>query len=110
MLIKFLIFCFGAGLIQIAYAKQPGAGGVSLIDAPLWFSTTAGKIIIPLVAIGLFIAEVILGFVLIAWWAGVFLWLPALLVASMVVPSKNPATPFFLGILIVIGATISILL
>lgn len=110
MLIKYLIFCFGAGLIQVAYAKQPGPGGVSVLDAPLWFSTTTGKIIIPLVAIGLFIAEVILGFVLIAWWAGVFLWLPALLVASIVVPSKNPAVPFFLGIIIVIGATISLLL
>ncbi|MDD5626375.1 MAG: hypothetical protein PHG83_04430 [Patescibacteria group bacterium] len=114
MLIQYLIFCLGAGLVQGAYARQPGPGGVSTFDAPLWFFTPAGKIIIPIIAIGLFIAEVILGFVLVAWWAGVFLWLPALLIASIFVPgsaivSRNPAVPFFIGILIVIGATISFL-
>lgn len=112
MLIRYLIFCFGAGLVQGAYARQPGPGGVSVLDAPVWFSTTAGKIIIPVIALGLFIAEVILGFVLVAWWAGVFMWLPALLIASIFVPgssvaSRNPAIPFFIGLLIIIGATMS---
>ena len=113
MLNQYLFFCLGAGLVQGAYARQPGPGGVSILNAPLWFSTTAGKIIIPLLAIGLFIAEDVLGFVLVAWWAGI-LWLPALLIASIFVPgsfvaSRNPAAPFFIGILIVIGATISFL-
>ncbi|MEK7652046.1 MAG: hypothetical protein AAB351_02460 [Patescibacteria group bacterium] len=115
MLIQYLIFCFGAGLIQGAFIRQPGPGGVSILDAPLWFSSTAAKIIIPIIAIGLFIAEVILGFVFVAWWAGVFMWLPALLIASIFEPgsfivSRNPAVPFFIGILIIIGATISFLI
>jgi len=115
MLIQYLIFCLGAGLVQGAYVRQPGPGGVSVGDAPPWFSSFAGRIIIPIIAIGLFIAEVILGFVLVAWWAGIFLWLPALLIASLFVPgsavaSRNPATPFFIGILIVIGASISFLM
>lgn len=114
MLIQYIIFCFGAGLVQGAYVRQPGAGGVSVLDAPLWFSTTAGKIVVPIIAIGLLIAEVILGFALVAWWAGVFIWLPALLIASIFVPgsfvvSRNPAAPFFIGILIVIGAIMSFL-
>lgn len=113
MLIQYLIFCFGAGLIQGVYARQPGGpGGISKSDAPLWFSTASGKIIIPVVAMGLFITEVILGFTLVAWWAGIFLWLPALLIAGIFIPGsyigfKNPITPFFIGVLIVIGATIS---
>ena len=115
MLVKYLIFCFGAGLVQGAYIRQPGPGGVSILDTPLWFSSTAAKIIVPIIAIGLFIAEVALGFALIAWWAGVFLWLPALIITSMFIPgslivSRNPAMPFLVGILIVIGAAISFLI
>lgn len=111
MLIQYLIFCLGAGFLQAAYVKQPnfGQGGRAVLDAPLWFSSTAAQIIVPVLGLGAFIAEVVLGFILIAWWAGVFLWIPALLVASIVIPSKNPAPSFFIGILVIIGSVISFL-
>ena len=112
MLIQYLIFCLGAGFLQVSYVKQPnfGQGGHAVLDAPLWFSSTAAQIIVPVLALGAFVAEVALGFVFVAWWAGVFFWIPVLLVASVVIPSKNPASSFFLGILIVIGSSISFLL
>lgn len=111
MLIKYLIFCLGAALIQGGFIRQPGAGGVNPGDAPEWFSNPSGKIIIPLLAIISFIAEIILGFVLISWWAGLFLWLPALLIASIFIPGsklapKNPAIPFYIGIIIVVISVI----
>lgn len=99
-------------MIQGVWTKLPGdAGGVWAGDAPEWFSDPFGKIIISILAIGLFIAEVILGFVFIGWWAGVFLWLPFFAVSGAFIPgsviaSKNPVKPFFIGILIVVFAII----
>ncbi|MEZ4156661.1 MAG: hypothetical protein R3B52_01615 [Candidatus Paceibacterota bacterium] len=115
MLIKYLIFCFGAALVQGAYGKQPGPGGVSPLDAPLWFSSKTTKITLPILATLLLVAEIVLGFVLIAWWAGLFLWIPALIFAGAFLPgsplaSNNPATPFLIGMILVIGSIVSLII
>jgi len=110
MLIEYIIFCFGAGLLQSAWVKTPTRGlsdSYGFLDVPLVFAETRMQILLPIIGLGSLIAEIAVGWILISWWAGIFLWIPALLVASIVIPSKNPAPSFFIGILIIIGSVIS---
>jgi hypothetical protein len=48
------------------------------------------------------VVEIVVGFKLIAWWAGIFLWIPAWLLAETVffglVHSNNPAPRFYMGV------------
>jgi len=103
-MVKYLIFCLGAGFLQNALHKQQ----VGKIDyLPELFLNPYFVFVLATLCAASLLAEVVLGFVLIAWWAGLFLWIPAFIVTSLLVPSPNPTPPFFIGIAIVVASTIS---
>jgi len=103
MIIKYLIFCIGCALLQNAYVKTPTAGKTGVQEAlavPVVFLNPTTQIVVAIIAILSFIAEVVIGFMFISWWAGLFFWIPALLLIGFILPLKNPALSFILGILI----------
>jgi hypothetical protein len=53
------------------------------------------------------IIEAAVGFALFGWWSGLFLWIPALIVVGVLVPSRNPAPPFFFGLVVAVAAGVS---
>ncbi len=105
MLIKYLFFCLGCALLQNAFVKTPNFDNVdarAILDVPLGFNKLGTKIIVLVVALLALVSEIIIGIVLIEWWAGLFLWIPALVVVGIILPSRNPAPSFILGLLIVV--------
>ncbi len=51
------------------------------------------------------------GFVLIAWWAGLFLWIPAFFLANILMLRRATPTPqFFTGIPLTICAAVALVL
>lgn len=109
MWIQYLAFCLGAGLVQNAYVKQPGQQGPSAWDAPMWFSEAGAQILIPIIAVGAFVAELVIGFMFFPWWVAILSPVVSLLVIGFMLPSRNPAPPFFIGMILLIGATIFLL-
>ena len=109
MLVGYSIFCIGCGFLQTAASKTPSLDpGANPLNAPLWFLTPAARFVIGGIGILSIILEIIIGFVFIAWWAAIFFWLIAYLLAQLILlRSENPAPPFFIGILItVIGVVL----
>ena len=105
MIYKYIIFCLGAALIQSAWQKQADPRATSKIqesETPWLFSTFASSIVLLILGIGSLAGEIILGVTLIAWWAGAFFWIPALIVANLIVQTRNPMIPFFAGITLII--------
>lgn len=103
MLIKYIIFCIGCALLQSAYVKTPTAGKTSTQEAlavPEVFLKSNTQIVVSIIALLASIIEIVIGIILISWWAGLFFWIPALVLVGFVLPIKNPAPLFILGILI----------
>lgn len=110
MLFAYSVFCLGCGLTQAAANRTPSlVTHATILDAPMWFSSKSSKLVVGGIAFIALISEIILGFLLIGWWAGLLFWLPAAFLAQITTPKKNPAIPFFLGIVVIFIGTIMIL-
>ena len=101
MLVAYSIFCFGCGFLQAAANKTPGLGpDANLIHTPLFFASRTARLIVGSIGILSLLAEIIAGFILIAWWAGLFFWFPANQLARLLSRTKNPTPAFFVGLLV----------
>jgi hypothetical protein len=114
MMLKYVLFCLGAGLLQMAYVRQPDGTGLALgtsrglLYAPELFHNRRFQIVVMVLALASWAAEVLIGFLLIAWWAGLFFWMGGVFIANLVIlGSPNPARPFFIGLPLTIGASIA---
>lgn len=117
MIPRYALFCLGAAFLQLAYVRQPDPAGLMLgtsrgvLHAPEIFLNRGFQIVVMVLALTSWAAEIVLGFLLVAWWAGLFSWMAALVVASiLILGSPNPARPFFIGLPLAIGAAVSLLL
>lgn len=109
-MISYLLFCFGAALTQGSWAKS---SGINPLYTPIWWGFPAGKLFVFFIAMGSFVAEILLGISFISWWAGLLSWVPALFIASVFIPggaasTRNPAHTFFVGVLIMICAAFTL--
>lgn len=109
MLIKYIVFCLGCALIQDSYTKTQtiGGGGSRALDMPMLFLDPKVTVFIMGLATISVLAEIVVGIWLVAWWAGLFFWIPALILVGLIVRTKNPAPSLFLGIIVTLGSTIS---
>ena len=67
------------------------------------------RLVVMCLAVISLIIEAAVGFALFGWWPGLFLWIPALIVVGVLVPSRNPAPPFFFGLVVAVAAGVSLL-
>jgi hypothetical protein len=112
MLGRYLVFCIGAALLQAAFVKQPDALDIRLGrvgHSPEAFLNLGVRSLVMGLAIISLVIEVAVGLVLFGWWPGLFLWMPALVVMGVLVPSRNPAPPFFIGLVVAVAAGVSLL-
>lgn len=113
---KYLLFCLGAAFLQLAYLRQPDPGSLrlgtaSVAHSPEAFLDRRFQLVVMALALLCWAAEIILGIVLIAWWAGLFLWIPAFLLANILVLGRaNPGPPFFIGLALTLCAAVSLVL
>ena len=113
VIVKYLLFCLGAGFIQLASARQPDSdslalGTVSLLRLPVIFVDPRFRLLVSALALVAWATEIVLGVLLIGWWAGLFLWIPAPLVAHVLVGGRpNPGPPFLIGLALTILAGVS---
>jgi hypothetical protein len=116
VVVKYLLFCLGAAFMQLAYMRQPDRGNLrlrtaSVLHSPVLFLDPRFQLLVMALALAAWAAEIILGFVLIGWWAGVFLWIPAFMVANILVLGRaNPGPPFFIGFALTMFAVVSLAL
>ena len=92
---SFLLF-FGAGMIQVAatYALEWNPAVI-----PPLFMNSLVRVFVGLLAITTFVIELVVGFGNKPWWEALLLPLPPLVIASVWYKSRNPAPPFFTGII-----------
>jgi hypothetical protein len=114
LLVKYLLFCLGAAFMQLAYMRQPDPGNLMLRTAsvrhsPVLFMDPRFRLLVTALSLLAWATEIVLGFVLIGWWAGLFLWIPAFIVANVLVLGRaNPGPPFFIGLALTILAGVSL--
>lgn len=114
VVVKYLLFCLGAAFMQLAYMRQPDRGNLrlrtaSVLLSPVIFLHPRFQLLVMALALAAWAAEIILGFVLVGWWAGLFLWIPAFMVANIFVLGRaNPGPPFFSGLALAIAAVVSL--
>ena len=114
LFVKYLLFCLGAAFMQLAYLRQPDRGNLrlrtaSVLHSPVLFLNPGFQRVVQMLALGAWAAEIILGFVLIGRWAGLLMWIPAFLVANVLVLGRaNPGPPFFIGLALTILAGVSL--
>ncbi len=109
MSLHYILFCFGAGLVQGTWLKS---NELNPLNTPIWWETENRKVFVFILAIISFLLELGIGFLFVSWWAGLFLWLPALLLSVLFVPggpfgTKNPMIQLSLGIIIMIAELIT---
>ncbi len=81
------------------------------MHSPVAFLNRPFQLVVMAFALLAWATEIVLGFVLIAWWAGLFLWIPAFLLANILVLGRaNPGPPFFIGLALAICAGVSLVL
>jgi hypothetical protein len=110
MLIGFILFGFGWGLVWQAQGK---AVKHTIFEMPIWCSTTWGKALLLLFVYIFGITHLFIA-IFIYSWIGILYWLICAIVTQFVAAgifhnsrTKNPAPPFFIGIFsIVIGLII----
>ena len=101
MLIRFLVFCLGCGMLQTAAERTPFAWQLSeaVNFVPLIFVKVEVRLAVRILGVLSFPTELVLGFHLFRWW-GLVLWLPSLWVVQIIFPGKNPGPCFFIGVLV----------
>jgi len=112
MLGRYLIFCIGAALLQAAFVKQPDALDIRfgrVGHSPEAFANSGVRFAVMGLAIISLVIEAAVGLALFGWWPGLFVWMPALVVVGVLVPARNPAPPFFIGLVVAVGAGVSLL-
>jgi len=110
MLIGFIIFGLGWSLIWQAQGKSATH---SVLDMPLWFSSSNSKVILSLLTIIFGILHLIIAIYIFSW-IGIIFWIVCAVLTQLISSiifnnsrTKNPAPPFFTGIvLIIIGLII----
>jgi hypothetical protein len=107
VLIRYLIFCLGCGLLQTAASRTPEHANV--LDVPILFVNPRMHIFVQSLALASVIAELVLGFNLYRW-VGLVIWLPFIVIGNLVFPGKNPGPCFFVGILVVAVSSLLIAL
>jgi hypothetical protein len=92
--VLFLLF-FGVGMIQIAatYAQENNP------HKPALFMGNIMILLVSILAVAGFIGELVIGFRAKPWWEALLLPIPPFMIASVWFRSRNPAPPFFIGIL-----------
>ena len=113
---KYLLFCLGAAFLQLAYLRQPDPGSLrlgtaSVLHSPEAFLRPGFQLVVMALALLSWATEIVLGFVLISWWAGLLMWIPAFFLANVLMLGRaNPGPPFFIGIAITICSAVSLVL
>jgi len=97
MLIRYIIFCVGCGLLQTAAARTPR--DADPYDVPIAFANPRVHFMVQTIAFSSVIAEVWVGFSLFRW-VGLIIWVPGILVGNLIFPGKNPGPCFLVGILV----------
>jgi len=100
MLIRYLVLCLGCGMLQAAWERTPRPDQLGAYpDVPWRFRKPSMFIAVQVLNFLTVPTELIIGFHLFRWW-GLVIWLPGLTLACVILPGKNPAPCFFLGILV----------
>jgi hypothetical protein len=101
MLIRYLFFCFGCGMLQIAAGKTPFPWqNEALFDVPKAFLDPGMFRTVQALAMISIVSELLIGFHVLRWW-GLVIWLPIAFLSSFLFPGKNPAPCVFIGIFVV---------
>lgn len=114
MLERYLVLCLGCALLQVAAARMPkplDAGG-DILSVPVGAVTnpqTYAKLFAAVVTLGWLslAAEVVAGALVVSLWAGLLLWLPALIAVSIFLQHLHPFFLFCSGLVIAaVGAAL----
>jgi len=100
MLLRYLAFCLGCGMVQTTAGRTPLPWQrEAILDVPTLFMHPRMFRIVQNVALLSVIVELVLGYRLFGWW-GLLIWLPFIPITGLLFPGKNPGPVFFIGILI----------
>src|SRR5688572_28568489 len=97
MFIKYLFFCFGCALLQIASLSLPESHS-EMLRVPQAFMEKGLWKFVMVIAVMFQALEIGLGIYFISWWVGLFLWLPVAVAVNVLWRTRSPAGPFFLGV------------
>ena len=101
MILRYGILCLGCGMLQVASAKTPLPGEGNALDLPLLFLRRGMINIVYFLALLSFFVELWYGFKVIGWWT-IGAWALGFGIPALILPSKNPAPHFFLGLIIAV--------
>ena len=100
MLVRYMIFCLGCGMVQEAAVRTPFPWqGEAVRDVPIWFMNPRMFQAVQLLALASVIAEIWVGFSA-SKWVGLVTWIPFIWAATLLFPGKNPGPCFFVGVLV----------
>jgi hypothetical protein len=111
VLVKYLLFCLGAGCIQVPTLQLINAAesGRTLYTSEMFLEPKNRRIAMSILT-ALWLAEIALGIALVSWWAGLLAWAPAVAVATFIRGILSHGTVALIGVVLVIGASIALLL
>jgi len=97
---SFLLF-FGSGMIQVAatYAQESNPA----VTPPLFMNALV-RLFVGLLAVALFVFELVVGFGTKPWWEALLLPIPPFVIASVWYKGRNPILPFFSGVIALVLA------
>lgn len=104
MLVRYLIFCLGCGLIQAAGARSP-TRPEDVLDVPPMFMDRRMRLLVLNLSYGLIVAELVMGFLMFGW-VGLVIWLPFGMFSGILFPGNNPGPPFWVGILVLLTGSL----
>lgn len=113
MIIGFFIFGLGWNLVWSSQGKALPSLSGSIMHMPLLFSSSIMQIILMLLTILGGLSHFVLAIVIFSWIKGILYWILSIIIfqilAAIMFPTKNPALPFFSGLLAMFWGLIWIL-
>jgi hypothetical protein len=114
MIIGFFIFGLGWNLVGYSFSKASPSPSGSIMHMPILFSMPIMQIILVLLSILGGISHFILAIVIFSWIKGILYWILNIIIAQILagiicLPTRNPALPFFLGLIAMFSGLIWLL-
>jgi hypothetical protein len=103
MLLRYIVFCLGCGMLQTAASRTPHNANPN--EVPILFCEYQMYIVVQSVGLCSVVAAVVLGYKFYGWW-GLITWLVFIPITNYMFAGRNPGPVFFVGLLTIAAGVI----
>jgi len=95
----YILFCISASFLLVGWNSHFRG---DVLTMPLWMLSQIVQLMLSIMALLSWIAQIVVGVVLFGWLVGLTIWLPVLFVIGIVstILGRNPAPPLVIGIVL----------